>query len=366
MIVTINKNIYVNVCISLVAFSISLLIGYSTYIYTQQSPEILQKGTKSEYYFSFYNQRGQKISELDGMLKLMTDPFTIYTNYPTQKSSSYSINKYGFRDGHTSDKPYTAIVLGGSAAFGFALDNNDETFSSKMSQSNTKYNVINSAVIGFLSGQELSQMVHYLDNFNPSIYIVFDGWNDIYDPYLFAKSWPMSYGPIGFHNVFFMIEDRLADYFQITRKDKHLKVGSLEQIGEPLTEKEYFQKILTTYITNIGKMRSFANSRGASFLHVFQPELGNKRILSQSEQQILSTWNEKYKYRDSRITEKYRDLIRIAKDSFLEKNIICVDINEEAAFSENSQTLFFDVIHPNELGHEIIAKILNQALSDKF
>ena len=235
-----------------------------------------------------------------------------------------------------------------------------------MSQSNKKYNVINSAVIGFLSGQELSQMVHYLDNFNPSIYIVFDGWNDIYDPYLFAKIWPMSYGPIGFHNVFFMIENRLADYFQITRKDKHLKVASLEQIGEPLTEKEYFQKILTTYISNIGKMRSFANSRGASFLHVFQPELGNKRILSQSEQEILSTWNEKYKYRDSRITEKYRDLIRIAKDSFLEKNIIYVDINEDAAFSENSQTLFFDVIHPNELGHEIIAKILNQALSDKF
>jgi hypothetical protein len=45
--------------------------------------------------------------------------------------------------------------------------------------------------MGFLSGQEVAQMVHYLDEFNPSLYIVFDGWNDIYNPYTFAKAWPM-------------------------------------------------------------------------------------------------------------------------------------------------------------------------------
>jgi GDSL-like Lipase/Acylhydrolase len=364
--VKLKKSIGTNMCISLIASSLSFLLGYSLYTYTKKPQQVLHEGTKGEYYFSFYNQRGQKISELDGMLKLMTDPFTIYTNYPTQKSSSYSINKYGFRDGYSSDKPYTAMVLGGSAAFGFALDNNNGTFASKMSQSNKKYNVINSAVIGFLSGQELSQMVHYLDNFKPSLYIVFDGWNDIYDPYLFAKSWPVSYGPIGFHNVFFMVENRLAEYFRLTQKDKNLKLAILEKADDLMSEKEYFEKIQMTYISNIDKMKSFANSRGASFLHVFQPELGNKRILSKSEQEILSTWNNKYGYRDNHITEKYRELIRIAKVSFLKRNIIYIDINEEVTFSENSETLFFDVIHPNELGHEIIAKIINQALLDKF
>jgi hypothetical protein len=36
--------------------------------------------------FSLYNRKGEKISDMEGSLKLMTDPFTIYKNYPNQKS----------------------------------------------------------------------------------------------------------------------------------------------------------------------------------------------------------------------------------------------------------------------------------------
>ena len=49
---------------------------------------------------------------------------------------------------------------------------------------------------------------------------------------------------------------------------------------------------------------------------------------------------------------------------FQERNIPFIDINDEPEFSENSQTLFFDVVHPNELGHKIIAKIINDKLSN--
>jgi lysophospholipase L1-like esterase len=297
------------------------------------------------------------------MLKLVTDPFTIYKNYPDQKSPTYVINKYGFREGYTSEKPYIAIVLGGSAAFGYALDNDNKTFSSILSFSNERYNVINSAVIGFLSGQELAQMIHYLDDFNPTLYIVFDGWNDVYSPYELTKSWPAINPLIGYNNAFSMIEDRLAEYFQITRKEKNSPEVRLTPIGELFDEKKFANEILKTYTENISKMHDFAHSRGAEFLLVFQPELGNKKTFSENEKKALETWGSRFGYLERQIPERYKLLIDGAKKIFQEKNIPFIDINDEAEFSENLQTLFFDVVHPNELGHQIIAKIINHALS---
>jgi hypothetical protein len=362
-----KKDILINICLALVSISISSTVGYCLYNWMKRPNEqIIYQEASREYYLSFYNQVGQKISEPDGALKLMIDPFTIYRNYPKQKSQSYSINQHGFRDSYTSHKPYTAIVIGGSAAFGFALDDNEKTFVSKISRSNGKYNVMNAAVVGFLSGQELSQMIHYLDSFNPTLYIVFDGWNDIYDPYTFAKTWPVSYGPIGYNNAFFMIESRLAEYFQTTVKERKLQINKLEEFGEPLSESDYFDKVLRTYILNVSKMQAFANARGAGFLLVFQPELGSKRNRSITEQEILSTWGHNYGYFDRKITQKYRRLIREAKESFREQQVLFIDMNDESEFSENPQTVFFDAVHPNELGHEIIAKIINRALADKF
>ena len=367
MLLTPTKKLIMNICVALVSSGISLGVGYYMYVYIFKPPkQVAYKPSDNEYLLSFYNRKGEKIGEPGGLLKLIIDPFTIYLNYPNQKSYSYSINEYGFREGYESKKPHTAIVLGASAAFGFALDSNDKTFASKLSRYSKKYDVINSAVVGFLSGQELAQMVHYLDAFSPSTYIVFDGWNDIFDPYAFAKDWPVRNAPIGYNNAFFLVEGRLAEYFKITQKEQASKIEELKPVGESLGEEAFFQKILETYVANIDKMHSFARAREAKFLLVFQPELGNKKIRSSSEQNTLTTWIDKYGYLDKRISERYRKLITEAKHAFQKKKITFIDINDEPEFSENPQTVFFDVVHPNELGHELIARIIHRVLDENF
>jgi hypothetical protein len=342
MVFTSTKKLIVNVCIALVSSGVSLSIGYYVYFHMIKPPkQAIYKAADNEYLLSFYNRKGKKIGEANGLLKLMADPFTVYMNYPNQKTYSYSINKYGFREGYESKKPYTAIVVGASAAFGFALDSNDKTFASKISRHNQKYNVLNSAVVGFLSGQELSQIVHYLDDFHPEIYIVFDGWNDIYDPYAFAKDWPIRNAPIGYNNAFLQVESRLADYFQISQKEKTSQIEELDPVGEPLNEEDFFQKILDVYVSNIARMHAFASAREAKFLLVFQPELGNKKILSSSEQDTLKTWIDKYGYLDKRISERYGKFITEAKNIFRKEKIMFIDINDEAEFSKNPRTVFF-------------------------
>jgi hypothetical protein len=359
-----HKSFLINLCLLLVSVIGTLTVGYSVYDYMgKRTIQSAQPPERGPYDYSFYNQKGRKLSELDGMLKLVTDPFTIYKNYPNQKSPVYSINQYGFREGYTSDKPATAIVLGGSAAFGYALDHDNKTFSSILSFSNQKYNVINSSVIAFLSGQELSHMVHYLDEFSPKMYIVFDGWNDVAIPYELTKSWPVINPLIGYNHAFWMIEDRLSEYYRMTRKEKDLAESRLTPIGELFDEKRFSEEILKRYVRNISKMHDFAQSRKAEFLLVFQPELGNKKLLSEHEQEILESWGSKLGYLDKKIPLRYKLLIAGAKKAFQEKGIPFIDINDEPEFSENSQTLFFDVVHPNEMGHRIIATILNRALA---
>jgi lysophospholipase L1-like esterase len=368
----VKKRLLINLCLSLASFGGTFILGYYLYNHFKRPPEnFMFASVNDEYMFTLYNRNGERISDIEGSLKLIIDPFTIYQNYPDQKTSKYSINSHGFRDTYSTHRPYTAIVLGGSAAFGFALDRNDQTFSSKITEYNEKYNVINAAVIGFLSGQELSQMVHYLDEFNPSLYIVFNGWNDIYDPYAFAKTKlkeknQIIQAPIGYNNAFFGIEKRLTDFFQLTQNEKKPQIVKLNPVGAPLDETELFQEILSKYVANIAKMHSFANARGSRFLLVFQPELGNKQTRSSNEVEVLKTWIEKYEYLDNKITERYKNFVREAKKPLREQNISFVDINTEHQFSENPQTLFFDVVHPNESGHDIIAKIINQALLERF
>jgi phospholipase/lecithinase/hemolysin len=59
-------------------------------------------------------------------------------------------------------------------------------------------------------------------------------------------------------------------------------------------------------------------------------------------------------------------LIVKAKDRFREHSIDFIDINDQPEFAETPQTVFFDVVHPNKLGHELIAQIINRVLEEKF
>jgi len=367
-----SKNSIINLSILFFSTSISVLFAYYLYTYLNKSleSEIIPDEETSDYALSFYNSEGQKITERNGRLKLVTDPFTIYRHYPNQSSKSYSIDRYGFRKGYINEhSKQLAIVLGGSAAFGQGLTDDHQTFASEISRINPKYNLLNAAMVGFLSGQELSQMVHYLSDFNPSLYILFDGWNDIFDPFAYVKDWPVSHAPIGFNNIFFTIEQRLYQYYLVKKrdgKDKDKRIATLPPLGEPLDEAEYFRKIKEHYIANILKMSNFSKSNGANFLLVFQPELGNKKIISSAERNALKTWNQSLHYLDKKIPEKYKQFITDVKQTLQEHNILFIDINEIAEFNENPKTLFYDPVHPNSLGHKIIAKIINSVLLEHF
>lgn len=362
-----RKQLTTNLVLLFISLGLSILVVYHIYSLVSVKPASPPAREETDdYALSFYNHSGNPISERNGQLTMLIDPFTLYRNYPNQECRSYTINEHGFRDGYTSDQPQdTAVLLGSSAAFGEPLDDNNKTFASIISRQNDKYDLLNCAVAGYLSGQELANMVHYIDDYHPDLYIVFDGWNELFIPLEFEQVWTAGYGPIGFNNTFFITEERLAAYFEET-KPEGMELPSFEKVGAPLTETEHYQAILEEYTSNIGKMSAFAKARGAGFLLIFQPELGNKQAKSREEEQILKVWGKPREYLKKDVPKKYRELIDDAIEFCKDQQIECFAINDAPEFNENPATLFYDPVHPNELGHEIIAKIINRKIEENF
>jgi hypothetical protein len=187
-----------------------------------QPPAIVQA-----YQLRFANHQGQPFSSLNGLgeLKAEPSPLTGYRLLPSQQTPFWSINEQGFRDQDPlpSQKPANEIrifVLGGSTAFGQLSSSNAATLVEQLEtrlntqvseqQANAdkfqpailpfradhveqalalpprirdgKYRVINAAVPGYASGNELAQLVQQVANYQPDSLIVLDSYADLILP----------------------------------------------------------------------------------------------------------------------------------------------------------------------------------------
>jgi hypothetical protein len=187
-----------------------------------QPPEIVQA-----YQLSFTNHQGQPFATLAsfGKLKAEPNPLMGYRLLPGQQTPFWSINAQGFRDQDPlpMQKPANEIrifVLGGSTAFGQLSSSNAATvveqletrLNAQVNQQQTnaaqfqpavlpyradhvdqalalpprirdgQYRVINAAVPGYTSGNELAQLVQQVANYQPDSLLVLDSYADLILP----------------------------------------------------------------------------------------------------------------------------------------------------------------------------------------
>ena len=143
----------------------------------------LSKQFKPYYWWHFVTHDGRDLGyEHKGPLQLALHPFAIYSNLPNQRSDYFSTDDHGFR-GNGRDRPLDThgrvVLIGGSTAFGTGLESDSETVASKLAKL-LNAEVINAAVIGHGSGQELTYLLTDLVDTHPDLVIALDGWNDYY------------------------------------------------------------------------------------------------------------------------------------------------------------------------------------------
>lgn len=179
------------------------------------------------YQLGFYSPTGQAYRGLShqGSLQAVRSPLSGYQLQPQQKNQFLTINPQGFRDPDpvTPEKPDGEVrifVLGGSMAFGQLSSRDEVTFSQQLEKLlndrvasqrakpaqfqpailpyradqvgqalalpprilDRQYRVINAAVPGYSSGNDLSMLMQQVANYSPDMVIVLNSYEDLLLP----------------------------------------------------------------------------------------------------------------------------------------------------------------------------------------
>lgn len=314
-----------------------------------------------EYEPTLVDRSGRPLSAKPGGLKLVLDPFTLYRNFPGQRTNRFTIDAYGWRGGfdERSGRP-RAVVLGGSAAFGLGLASDADTFAARLESLGGGYEVVNAGVVGFISGQELAEMTHYADRLRPRVYVVFDGWNELVQVLDFKE--PGAAGSLGYNrHIFRTLEDRLRLHAaEDLPAQAPLPVGN----GPGWTHEEARRRIVTEYTDNLSRMAAFARARDAELLVVLQPQLGAKRRHGGGEAAAWQSWLSSYGVAHPNFAEDYEALLDAARTFCLRQGIAYLDASRAPAIAEEARPLFLDAVHLNAEGHRVVAELVRARLDE--
>ncbi|MGA1864749.1 MAG: SGNH/GDSL hydrolase family protein [bacterium] len=346
----------------------------------------------THYSWSFVTPTGKAISPLEGDLKLSLNPFTVYSNAPYQKSSKFSTNERGIRaDSEISVKNLPSgqkriLILGGSTAFGTGLNSNDDTFAAHLSGMIEDAIVLNGGIIGFVSGQEVAQLASDLIDYNPSLIITLDGFNDLFIQLGKSKSWPgpganefdgLVYKLVelyrvrksmfhGFLNLFRGIHSFLKTIYRTFKCLAGMIIGRrlrislkfhFSSLSKAKDNKESngmtLDEISEQYALNLSKITRMGNGFGYRHLAILQPALVSEREHYEP--------NGRFHFSGEQI-EKY--------ELFLERTIKRLEeLNVEYYCAHNDfktrHTLFLDDIHLTSEGCKELATAAMTILKQK-
>jgi len=348
------------------SFLLCLFVAEGVLTWVEGGPATPESDAAPVYSWGLYTSRGERIGR-QGLQKLALHPFALYFNLPGQETRWFTTDARGFRRGGGGEGDARIALVGGSTAFGTGLESDGDTFAAHLAR-RLGAEVVNAAVIGHLSGQELAYLVHELVDLEPRLVVALDGWNDL---------WDQTQGPrrtvhtAAVNQTFFDIEDRL-------RRLHRLETGSLPQRtfgalalvlpnlarlvagvgaaeaapgtddpGDPDGSIDPTPEVLgRIYAENARKMHRVAAAFGASYLCVLQPD---RRELTAGRNAFEPT-----SYRRFRATA--RDLLERAEVPHL-------DLNERSGLLR--PRMFLDRIHLDASGNDAMARAVAATVRER-
>lgn len=312
------------------------------------------------YQLGFLSPEGQAYDALpdQGDLQAVRNPLMGYQLLPSQTSQFWTINPQGFRD----EEPVSAqkaegevriFVLGGSAAFGQLNSSNQATFANQLEkllndrvaeQRNNpsryqpailpyradqvaevlalppriperQYRVINGAVPGYASGNELAFLMQEVSSYNPDILVLLNSYQDLVLPSsqaatdipgLDALIMGEREGPVT--QIAQSIEEWLSRLYLVRAVDRYILQSQLSAIesaialnsmktsqGQELeqtlasNEEELNQRV-ARYRTNLLEMVRWSSAKRNRLFIGLQPEITSRsaEIATEAEEAMLT------------------------------------------------------------------------------
>lgn len=324
------------------------------------------------------------------MLKwAFVNPYAGYTPIPDRKISkeNKTVNNFGFISTPSMEsvsKPEGTIriaFLGGSSTAGTGRNlPDDQTFPWKVRMKlekalpNSKIEAINASVSGYSSFESLGRLWSEIRFFEPDIVIVNHGWNDMYyfDDCSKEKITHWRWGgdqSWGFREIELppKIKTLASDkWFTWSRIYAMMRLATgeplpLSDMGEIGKSKKSDSELSDSFDErcpevlnwNFEAMRELSGMVGAEFYVLKQPTLVSKK-LPHDARALCLTWYHTFNY-DAHL-KAYQAIYHEIDKSFDKEKII------DATRMSGNPDFFFDHVHPNNQGTEVISKIISSHL----
>jgi lysophospholipase L1-like esterase len=313
------------------------------------------------YWWSSHTHDGIPIGRSSGPLKLALHPFAGYSNLPHQNTPHFSINNLGLRGGDIRKDEKTQkriIVVGGSTAFGTGLQHDAETFAQHLEHL-LNAEVINAAVIGHASGQELVYLLTDLVDLQPDLVITLNGGND----YGYSLRSPSSrfLGINGFEQV----EERLKTLKSVTNQSFLTRVSNLYWILFPNITTQ-LESLWVRFLRKLAslRVRFFGGEEQKS-----EPDLRLASAVYATNMTKIQRLSEAFHYKflcvlqpDRDRTQQYRAFREMAKMQLQQAGIVALDLNELDEQSLKAEW-YMDEVHLDGAGNQAIAQIIAKKIA---
>ena len=288
------------------------------------------------------------------------------------------INSYGFRYSKEPAVPKPAglvriFVVGGSAAFGLYVYE-EEMFSGQLELylkkvlGDDKVEVINAAVPGYTTQQELQMLVFRVLPFDPDLVILYDGFNDM--AVLLAATEKL--GRFGFENELMKqmrLRRTLAEqspyrllymdyiaYSGIARMVRHWRAGpAVADTGD--IQREPQPESVDFYGRGVRTMAGATRGHGSDFIVAFQPHLFYGEYPRTPREMGLIAGEHKSKPKRAELFKRYTPrFAAAARDAARSAGARFVDLTD--AFKDAPADCLLDLVHPSPYGHLVITRRL--------
>ncbi len=259
------------------------------------------------YSFASVTRDGVPLDDEGGAIPFASDPHLVYRPRGPQALGPVTLASDGFRGPERAlAKPAgtrRVVVLGGSAAFGMHASGDERVFTALLEARldaaaravGGRVEVLNRAVIGYDSTQELVLLATELVDLAPDVVVLFDGWNDFYGSGLAAAD------ADAFVHPKFVKDDRRRGRaaaqpflewlrgFELVRAiddgiaRQAAKAGSAGPLGD---FHDRSALAVPRYARNVRAMVRIARAYGAATLVAPQPELFSRGETPPEEQEM--------------------------------------------------------------------------------
>ena len=299
--------------------------------------------------------------QVDGILSLV----------PNQNLETININSHGFR-GHdfsvTKDLgTYRIFIVGGSTVFGTGSTSDDATISSFLQKkinnfdNGLKIEILNAGINSAYSYTSKYIIENTLPKFQPDLVIIYSGGNDAHGQYGTEYNVPAtSLGLAKVSPSFFEIIKKITYDINYRTPFVLMNIIAQHQNYYPMYEssKNQVQELWTIRMAETCKTN---NDIGVKTMVFVQPMLGsgNKQISTAglSTEILVSSG-----YTDVQMHDTLDILNKISGSLAKLENICHGTYDLRMIFDDVKEPIFFDHIHTNDLGSEIIAEEIYEIL----